>query len=302
MDRVVTPQQRRRDVRIAVEEHARDTAMQQAFAVLGVGAGLADVDGRLVDANDALLDVLGLSRADVVGRTLPDVISGLGGNGVAVGGSDGRTEHAFTRTDGRRTWVRVTVSEVTGRNGGVLLRTHAVEDVTEHRARERLLRERALLDPVTGLANRYLLEDRLDHALAQRSRGGGEVAVLFVDVDGFKRVNDSAGHAAGDTVLRELGQRLRSCARAVDTVARWAGDEFVVLCEGLSDARDADLVVERIDIACSVPFRVAGHSFELGASVGLAMTGHLLPDTAEALLERADLRMYEQKATRRGSR
>ena len=282
-----------------IEEHARDTALQQAFAVLGVGVGIAVEDGCLVDANDALLLLLGLDRSEVLGRTLFELLGELGSGGLSLGRPGGGTEFAFTRADGRRTWVRVTVTDVRGRDGRVLLGIHAVEDVTDQKAREAGLRERALLDPVTGLPNRYLLEDRLEHALAQRRRGGHELAVLFVDLDGFKGVNDTAGHRAGDLVLREAGLRITAAARAADTVARWAGDEFVVLCEGVAERRDAERIAERITAACAEPFGAGGHVFALGASVGLSMTGPPRSVDADTLLDLADQAMYAHKTARR---
>jgi diguanylate cyclase (GGDEF)-like protein/PAS domain S-box-containing protein len=282
-----------------VEELARDTALQQAFGVLGVGVGIAVEDGRLIDANDALLELLGLDRAAVLGSTLTELLGGLGAGDLSLRRSGGSTEHSFTRGDGRRTWARVTVTDVRGRDDRVLLAVHAVEDITDQKALEAGLRERALLDPVTGLPNRYLLEDRLEHALAQRRRGGHELAVLFVDLDGFKVVNDTAGHRVGDAVLQEAGRRITASARGADTVARWAGDEFVVLCEGVTDPRDAERIAERITAACAEPFGVAGQVFALGASVGLSMTGPPPSVDADTLLDLADQAMYAHKSARR---
>ncbi len=284
--------------RRAVQEHARDTALQQVFGRLGVGVGISAQNGALIDVNDALLVLLGVDRRAALGATLETLM----GSDLALTRPDepgDKRERTFVRGDGRRTWVRTTVTQVTSKEDQVLLTVHAVEDITDLKAMETALRERALLDPVTGLPNRYLLEDRLEHALAQRNRGGHELAVLFVDLDNFKAVNDMAGHRAGDDVLREAGRRIAACARTADTVARWAGDEFVVLCESVGERRDAERIAERIAVACSEPFRAGGVPFQLSASVGLAMTEPPRPIDAETLLDLADQAMYADKTRRR---
>jgi diguanylate cyclase (GGDEF)-like protein/PAS domain S-box-containing protein len=279
----------------SVEDLARRTALEHVFDVLGVGVGIAVETGALIEVNDALLTVLGIGREDALGSTL-DVL--MGSDQPGQEDLSGWQEHQFTRSDGRRCWVRMSDNDVTARDGRVLLRVYAVEDITMLKAMEELLRERALLDPVTGLPNRYLVQDRIEHALARRTPDGCELAVLFIDLDGFKVVNDTAGHRAGDQVLREAGRRIAACARAGDTVARWAGDEFVVLCDAVGGASDAELVALRVAHACTQPFEVAGHTFRLGASVGVSVSG-AEPVDADRLLELADRAMYAEKEASR---
>src|SRR4051812_10382500 len=161
---------------------------------------------------------------------------------------------------------------------------------------EERMRHEAVHDPLTGLANRTLLRDRLEHALA-RSQREEEYAtgVLFVDLDNFKQVNDAYGHAAGDAVLVELGPRLRAAVRPADTVARLGGDEFVVVCEEV-DADDVTTLGRRLLAAVSQPLEVAGVQHELTASIGIAL-GRTDPD---ALLGDADAAVYQAKAGGRG--
>jgi diguanylate cyclase (GGDEF)-like protein len=261
MDALPPPQHR-------VDDLALHTAMQHVVDTLPVGVAVALEDGTVVEVNEALLQLLGVDRETALKTPADDLVGTAG-------------ERAFTRADGRRTVVRVSVSRTA-------LTVYAVEDLTSLKELEAALRDRALIDPVTGLPNRYLLEDRLQQALAQRDVG--EVAVLFVDLDGFKAVNDSAGHRAGDEVLREAGRRIAASARVGDTVARWAGDEFVVLCSGLRDRTDVELIARRVAEACAQPFRLGDRVFALGASVGLAL-GRPGSD-ADALLDHADKAMY----------
>jgi diguanylate cyclase (GGDEF)-like protein/PAS domain S-box-containing protein len=155
---------------------------------------------------------------------------------------------------------------------------------------EERMRHEAVHDPLTGLANRTLLRDRLDHALARVERGAGAAGVLFIDLDNFKHVNDEYGHAAGDAVLAELGRRLRATVRPADTVARLGGDEFVVVCEEV-DRESAIALGGRLQEAIQVPVRVREGEHRLSASIGIAL-GQRDPD---ALLAKADSALYDAK-------
>ena len=276
-----------------VEQHARDTALYAVFDAMAVGVAVCLEDGTVVEVNEALLRLLGLSAETCVGSTLDRLL----GDELAVArvASADRYERSVSALDGRLLWVRVTTSRVRGADGRTLLLVQSVEDVTELRAREEQLQDRALRDPVTGLPNRYLVQDRLEHALAQRWREGTRLGVVFVDLDGFKRVNDTAGHLVGDQVLREAGRRITETARGADTVARWAGDEFVVVCDGVRDEAAAEALADRITQACSRPYAVGDHVFTLSASAGVALTQPPRWVSAEDLLDAADRAMYARK-------
>ena len=159
----------------------------------------------------------------------------------------------------------------------------------------------ALHDGLTALGNRTLFRDRLERAVAVARREGGRVGVLVIDLDGFKRVNDTLGHHAGDALLCAVAQRLRAIVRGADTVARLGGDEFAVLMETGVDPAGVEAVAAKIAQALDLPFAVEGRTFELGASIGLA----LYPDhggDAEAVLRRADAAMYRVKRAGGGQR
>ncbi len=160
---------------------------------------------------------------------------------------------------------------------------------------EERTRYEAVHDPLTGLANRTLLRDRLEHALARSLRERGATAVLFVDLDNFKQINDAHGHAAGDTVLVEIARRLQTAIRPGDTIARLGGDEFVAVCEGI-DAESALAVGRRLQEAIQLPFTAGGTEHRLSASIGIAL-GDREP---EALLADADAAAYRAKAAGRG--
>ena len=164
----------------------------------------------------------------------------------------------------------------------------------ELRRRNAELRDLALLDPLTRLANRTLLLDRLELAIAQRERTGCDVGVLFCDVDGFKLVNDRWGHETGDRVLCRVAERLQAATRETDTVARFAGDEFVVVCPGLRSAGELDAVVERIARTVHAPEPGRVRRIPLRLSIGAALLGDR--ESAHSVLRRADRAMYRAKA------
>jgi diguanylate cyclase (GGDEF)-like protein len=161
------------------------------------------------------------------------------------------------------------------------------------------LEHMALHDPLTGLANRRLLADRLDDALRSAGRNGGSVAVCFIDLDGFKAVNDALGHDVGDLLLRVLAARLMATLGSSDTAARVGGDEFVIICEQLDGAESAGHLAERILAGIEKPCLVEGHEVHVLASVGVALAG--VGEQAADLLCKADAAMYLAKE-RGGSR
>lgn len=159
----------------------------------------------------------------------------------------------------------------------------------------------ALHDPLTGLPNRRLFMEKLTQAVARDVRYQKYCAVLFMDLDGFKAVNDRLGHAVGDALLREVGYRLRKAVRETDTVARLGGDEFVILYEDMEAVDNVDVATRRVFDAFATPFEIDGHTLEIGASVGIALHP-VNADTPDELLKLADAFMYEQKLARRQER
>jgi diguanylate cyclase (GGDEF)-like protein len=165
-----------------------------------------------------------------------------------------------------------------------------------HQRDEERIRHEAVHDPLTGLPNRTLLRDRLDRALARSLRDGGDTGVLFVDLDGFKQVNDAHGHGVGDAVLVELGRRLQAAIRPTDTVARVGGDEFVVVCEQV-DEQSALALGRRLELAIVQPLRLGEMEHRLTASIGIAVGR----GDRDGLVRRADAALYGAKARGSGS-
>jgi diguanylate cyclase (GGDEF)-like protein/PAS domain S-box-containing protein len=205
-------------------------------------------------------------------------------------------EYRLLAKDGSVVWVLEDAVLVKDAAGGPLYWQGILYDITERKEAEEWLEHRAFHDPLTDLPNRQLLLDRLGHALARtQRRAGGTVAVLFLDLDDFKVVNDSLGHNAGDRLLVAVGERLGGCLRPEDTLARFGGDEFVVLVEDAEGPEEAVRVTERL-IECleEAPFDLEGGELFVRASVGIAL-GSACTKSAEDLLRDADTAMYRAK-------
>ncbi|MCQ9426091.1 diguanylate cyclase [Pseudomonas sp. LJDD11] len=174
-----------------------------------------------------------------------------------------------------------------------LVSSHVATAIERQQLYERL-HAMARYDPLTQLANRTLLNERLQHAVQQADRHGDRLAVLYLDLDKFKQVNDTLGHAAGDALLQEVARRLKACVRAIDTVARIGGDEFVVLLERIHDDADADQVAQVIDRALKAPVLLEGQSWRISSSIGIARYPDDASDLAQ-LFRHADQAMYAAK-------
>ena len=171
-------------------------------------------------------------------------------------------------------------------------------DVSERRRLEEQLTHQAFHDPLTGLANRALFRDRVSHALALARREGRPITVLFLDLDDFKKVNDSLGHAEGDRLLISAAERFLSCARAADTVARLGGDEFAILIEHVAGTDGRSGLLDRLTAAMAHPFTLSGNQIQVSASIGVAAAAG--DETADDLLRNADVAMYAAKRRGKG--
>ena len=174
-----------------------------------------------------------------------------------------------------------------------------VSDVSAEKAAEARLRQMAEFDSLTGLANRFQFDEKLGAAIARSDRSNSAMALIFLDVDHFKAINDTFGHAAGDQVLREIGQRLKQTVRQTDTVARLSGDEFVVILESLAQAVEARAVAGKICEAMAAPFMIEGAPRVFSASMGVALRRP--GEDGAAMMHRADEALYQVKGAGRGT-
>jgi len=198
------------------------------------------------------------------------------------------------RRDGEEIAVEVSAAPTHDRNGGVVGAVMVAHDVTAARELSMKLARLALHDSLTDLPNRALFSDRLSQATTNAKANGGYAALLYVDLDRFKHINDSLGHAIGDKLLQTVARRLLGCVRSTDTVSRQGGDEFVVLLADIVHIKDAVACAEKLLGELEAPYRIGEHDLRISASIGVA----IFPDDAreaEALLRCADFAMYQAK-------
>ena len=303
---------RRRDVERKLAEQAAALAISErqfraAFTHAPVGMLRLSDERLILEANLAFHKLLGVAGGELVGRSLDDLshpedvsattrrLHRLIGGGAGAGASTVQVETRFVHRDGHPVWTVLSAARLEDYDHFPYTLGQVV-DITDRKINEARLARQALHDPLTDLPNRLLLEERVNHALARLAREPQRMAVLFIDLDGFKTVNDTFGHKAGDEVLGEVATRLGFVVRPGDTVARLGGDEFVVLCEDLPEhAIDvAAALASRIIQAISHPFRHGDHQVLLSASIGISQP---TPATTNAavLLAEADAAMYRAK-------
>jgi len=182
---------------------------------------------------------------------------------------------------------------VKGRVDGAAI-GRSIRYAAERKSLEMQMAHKAMHDALTGLPNRTLFHDRLKHAVMRAKRHQSMLGVMFIDLDGFKPINDGLGHDVGDLLLKALGRRLQEGLRASDTAARFGGDEFMVLCEDVADEQHVISIAERLQAAVAEPFRIAGHDLAVSSSMGIVVsTGH--EESADSLIRNADAAMYRAK-------
>jgi len=288
------------------EERLRNSqaTLAEAQTIAQIGSFTVDFRTGVTEWSDALWRIYGLEPEDK-GLGLNDYIKHIHPDDrervtLTIEDSIKRQEphtfhHRIVRPDGTIRVVMNSGKYVFDTNNRPAKMTGIQQDITERQELEDKLSHMALHDPLTKLANRALFADRVEHALTRRGRKREAVAVLFLDLDNFKNVNDTLGHAAGDELLVAVAARLQSCLRSGDTAARLGGDEFAILVEDADDADGAMHVAERIQDILRPTFTSSGKEITIGTSIGIA-TAVLGVANAESLLRNADVAMYTAKS------
>jgi diguanylate cyclase (GGDEF)-like protein/PAS domain S-box-containing protein len=293
----------------AAEEEHRGRSEARFRALLEHSSDLIavlDRSGLIVYQSPAIEQVLGYAVEDVLSThfdllvrpgdraRLMQVVEGAD----AANGGSGMVECSLRRRTGE--WLQFEIQHTNllddERVQGIVLNCR---DISERKIYEDQLAHQAFHDPVTGLANRALFSDRVSHALARSTREGSMVGVIFIDLDDFKTINDSLGHASGDAVLQEVAHRLRGAVRPTDTVARFGGDEFAVLVEEVERGQEAVDVAERVLDGLNAPIDLGEKELYVGASLGVCITSDGHTD-ADDLLRNADVAMYMAKREDKG--
>jgi diguanylate cyclase (GGDEF)-like protein/PAS domain S-box-containing protein len=291
------------------ERRQSDAALRQAqevfrhaFDEAGIGMTLVDPSGCIIRSNEAMAQMLrypdggSLAGVRVVDITHPDDRPATNEriHEVATGARDGfRMEKRLLRCDGETVWVALTSSCVHDDRGGTMFTIEQLEDISERKAFSDRLRYEAEHDVMTGLLNRASFSERVAALLAAGESSGRNAAVLFIDLDRFKLINDSLGHAAGDDLLVTVAQRLRATLRPGDLLARFGGDEFVLLCTDVAGNQAVSAIAQRLIGAIAEPIMIGDDEVFVTASVGIAVARE--GDTPATLLRHADAAMYQAK-------
>ena len=277
------------------------------------GMMVTDADNNILRVNHAFTNITGYTPEEAIGHT-PNSILSSGKHDMAFytdmweciknnGAWEG--EVWDKRKNGEIFPVYLTVSAVKNTDNMITNYVSTLTDITDRKQAAEEIEQMAFYDPLTNLPNRRMLLDRLNHALASSDRSGQDGALLFLDLDHFKTLNDTLGHAIGDSLLQQVAERLTACVREGDTVARLGGDEFVVMLEDLSEsaldaARQAEAIGEKILARIRQPFQLASHKYQTAVSIGIALfSGH--GQSQEELLKHADIAMYQAKKANRNT-
>jgi len=267
----------------------------------------ADADDKIISINDAFCEMVGFTKEELLGCdstpfTYPDDVGITESTHQRLISGEVEQERyvkRYLRKDGRVIDVEVSRSPARDEDGKILYFVFSERDITEERALAAQLSFQALHDPLTGLANRALFEDRLSQAHGRVVRHGGIGAVLLIDLDDFKGVNDTHGHFVGDELLTAVANRLEQITRTADTLCRFGGDEFLYLAEGLDSPAEAEILAERLIEVISEPFTIAGSQIEQHASIGIVIWDASCKSFSETI-QNVDAALYEAKRNVRG--
>ena len=267
-----------------------------------IGISQVDVNGRFVHVNRRLCEMLGYTRDELLQLNVraishpEDLFETENGLQLLQSGQTDsfKVEKRYIRKDGTAIWVHLTIAARRGVDGRRLHDVSIVEDITERREAQSRVEYLATHDEMTGLVNRAVFNEMLDNAMARDKRYRRRFAVLFIDLDRFKIINDSLGHEGGDQLLKEMAARLRANVRKSDVLARFGGDEFVLLAQEVPDRQAASVVARNLLLLTMKPVRIAGQQVRVTASIGIALFPGDAQD-ANTLMKNADMAMYRAK-------
>ena len=290
---------------LSAEKHTEERLRLASAVFDNAAEGIAVLDAhfRVTTINPAFTAVTGFDSADVRGQR-PFFLTATAADGELIDEiwtairQNGRweNEHWSVRKDGQDYAVWLSISATTDEIGNITQYVVVFSDITQRKRDEERIRYQATYDQLTGLPNRSLFMDRLAVALHQAQRSGDRVGLMFIDLDGFKLINDTLGHDIGDELLKEVAQRLLVCVRQGDTVTRFGGDEFTIIMPDLGELRNVLAIAHRIIDSLKLPFLLKGSEAYISASIGITS----FPDdaqTVQALLKNADAAMYRAKDT-----
>lgn len=286
---------------------ASEKSFREIIEFAPIGMAIVSVEGRFIKVNQALSNIVGYSSDELVIRTFqeityPDDLSDdlnyvqqlLSGKIYSY-----QMEKRYIRKDKTIVWVQLSVSLFRDEDNTPQYFIAQIEDITERKQHHEEVEHEANFDALTNLPNRRMLLSKLHQALANAERYQHLMALLFLDIDHFKNINDTLGHDAGDTILKEVALRLTNCLRQSDTVSRQGGDEFVIILPELKHQDDAELVAQKVLNSFLKPININGIDIVVSTSIGVAVRVEQIPISVADLMKRADKAMYEAKGAGR---
>jgi diguanylate cyclase (GGDEF)-like protein/PAS domain S-box-containing protein len=296
----------RKQAELALQQS--EERFRNAFDTAAIGMAIVGLDGSWLEVNGALCRMLGYTEEELLDKTFVDVTHpddldlDLDYVRKLLNGDleHYQMEKRYFHKTGDVIFVLLSVSLVRNERGEVIHFISQIEDVTARKSESDRIRQMAYHDTLTGLPNRRLFDERIGHTLAHAKRVGYPIALMFVDIDHFKQINDTHGHDVGDEILKSVADRMAHCLRQTDTLSRVGGDEFVILLTEIKKSEDAQLVAEHLLETVSKPLLVHTHDFRITLSIGVAIfNGDSETETVSELTKKADLALYEVKSAGR---
>jgi diguanylate cyclase (GGDEF)-like protein/PAS domain S-box-containing protein len=289
-------------VRYRLIDITPELAAHQVLETMKGGVIVVDLEGKIRVVNRAALIMFGCQKSEILDRDLSSIIDlphHLKDQHRLRKGTILDYEMDWDDKNGRRIAISVSASPILERDGSPVGIVYVAHDITEQKKTAQRLEQLALYDTLTSLPNRVLFFDRMNQLLALAKRNQYVLALLYMDLDQFKVINDTFGHEVGDLLLQEAANRMTSCTRKADTVARMGGDEFIGICGRIAAAGDATVVARKIIRALTEPFIIKGNECSIGVSIGISLYP-MDGDDVETLVKKADQAMYRVKESGQG--
>ncbi len=293
--------------RIEQELRVSEARFHNAMDTAPIGMAIIDLSGKYVEVNQSLCQILGYSKEELLNMTFQqithpdDVAIDVANSQKLIEGKIplNQIEKRYVRKNGEIIWVQLTASILRDSlSNEPLYFITQVEDITDRKLTEERIRHLAYHDSLTNLPNRRLLLDRMHHAMDFAKRHQNIMALMFLDLDRFKNVNDTLGHDVGDELLKAVAARLNTALRSIDTIARVSGDEFVIILNELTTQNEASLIADKIIESMNHRFLIHGHELHVGCSIGITLYPNDALEVSD-LMKKADLAMYAAKESGR---
>ena len=282
---------------------------RSSFETAAIGMALVGTDGSWLKVNQALCDMLGMSESYLLSRTFQDIThpDDLDAdlhlfNALLNDKKDNyQMEKRYFHSDGRIIWINLSVSILRNADRQPIHFVSQIEDITERKLQEKNIAHHANHDSLTQLPNRRIVMDRLNQAMLRAKRNKHGMALLFIDIDYFKNINDSFGHDFGDDVLKLISNKLQTYIRSTDTLGRLGGDEFLIVLSEIKTMQSALKIANNILEGVQTPLLIQGIDIKVGLSIGVAIFEPDSKDTLAELIKKADIALYDVKASGRNA-